>query len=82
MENTDLIIINRDTATLYPNDEEALTFIKPYSGEWENHLIVIYEDAYGDHGTSMLHRKTISEKYRLDDETITAIFNQLNNGNN
>ena len=71
------ITTDRKSVTVRPNEEEALTFLKPYSGEWDNHLIVIFEDAYGGHGFSTLHRNDIQNKYRLDDETITEIFKHI-----
>jgi len=62
--------------------DAALTFLKPKSGGYEDHLIVIFEDAYGDFGASMMHRKTIQEKHDLDEETISTIFNLLSDGTN
>ena len=74
------IINHRDVKVLSIEEGMAtLSFLKPNSGEHENHLIVIYEDAYGDFGSSMMHKDTIIERYSVNDETITEIFNTLNN---
>ena len=77
MATDELTITERKSITFRPNDEEALTFLKPFSGEWGNHLIVIFEDAYGDYGSSMLHRKSILEKYNIDEETLDEIFKKI-----
>lgn len=75
------IINNRSVGVLSIEEGMAtLTFLKPNSGEHENHLIVIYEDAWGDFGSSMMYKDTIKERYSIDDETITEIINTLNNG--
>lgn len=73
---------NRKVVTLFRDEETSLTFLKPHSGEWENHLIVVYEDAYGDFGGSIMHKDTIKERYEIDDKTITEIFNTLKDGIN
>lgn len=40
-------LYNRKAVTIYDNDS-SVTFMKPNSGEYSReHLIVIYEDAYG-----------------------------------
>ena len=62
------------------DDDAALSFLKPKSGGYDDHLIVIFEDAYGDFGASMMHKKTIQEKHDLDEETINTIFKLLSDG--
>ena len=64
------------------DDDAALSFLKPKSGGYEDHLIVIFEDAYGDFGASMMHKKTIQDKHDLDEEVMTTIFNLLDDGIN
>lgn len=73
---------NRKVVTFYRDEETSLTFFKPYSGSWENHLIVIHEDAYGDFGGSIMHISAIKERYGINDETINNILNKLKNANN
>lgn len=37
----------RKATTIYDEDS-AMTLLKPFSGEYDNQLFVIYEDAYGE----------------------------------
>ena len=71
--------LNQRVAQVLPYDEgfATLTFLKPHSGEHENHLIVVYEDAYGDFSTGMMQKSTIQERYKLPEETLNDIFNTL-----
>ena len=68
----------RDVRVLSMDEGFAtLTFLKPQSGEHENHLIVVYEDAYGDFSTGMMQKTTIQERYSLPEETLENIFNTM-----
>lgn len=77
-----LILHDRKIVTFYKDEETSLTFLKPNSGNWENHLIVIYEDAYGDFGGNIMHINAIKERYEISDAIINNILNRLKNGNN
>lgn len=68
---------NRKAITLIQEDS-ALTFLKPYSEELIDHLFVVYEDAYGDTVSGLLHKNTIHEKYSLKNDMILKIFKNLN----
>lgn len=68
---------NRKAVYLY-QDDSSLTFIKPLSAYYNDHLIVIYEDAYGDAVSGVMHKKTINENYQLSIEVIDEIFEKLN----
>ena len=71
--------LNQRDARVLSMDEgfATLTFLKPQSGEHENHLIVVYEDAYGDFSTGMMQKTTIQERYSLPEETLENIFNTM-----
>ena len=73
----DKINLNDRKSIAYIREDHALTFFKPFSGEHENHLFVMYEDAYGDTASGMMHKKTIQENYSIDEEIITEIFKRL-----
>lgn len=74
--NDDVKLSNRKSIA-YIREDHALTFFKPFSAEHENHLFVIYEDAYGDTSNGLMHRKTIQENYSMDEEILTEIFKKL-----
>ena len=72
------INLNKRKATTLVQDDYALTFLRPFSDEHsDDHLFVMYEDAYGDTVSGMMHKKTIQDKYSLADETIIEIFKEL-----
>lgn len=71
MKYTDRTII-----TIFKEDV-SFTFLKPFSGEHINKLIVICEDAYGDFIGGIMNRKTIHEKYNIDKKIIEDIFKKL-----
>ncbi|MEA3295882.1 MAG: hypothetical protein U9Q27_01935 [Patescibacteria group bacterium] len=67
---------DRNTITIFKEDI-SYTFLKPFSGEHLNKLIVICEDAYGDFISSIMNNEAIHEKYNIDKTTIKDIFNKL-----
>ena len=75
MENN--INLTKRKSISYVREDHALTFFKPFSSEHENHLFVIYEDAYGDTSNGLMHRKTIQENYSMDEEILIEIFKKL-----
>ena len=70
-------ISNRKTLVL-SYDEFTLTFLNPFSGYYDKHLIMIYEDAYGDVSYSLIHRENLIRKYKfLNEELVDQIFNEF-----
>jgi hypothetical protein len=77
MMNDDIKISNRKTLVI-SYDEFTLTFLNPFSGYYDKHLIMIYEDAYGDVSYSLIHRENLIRKYKfLNDELVEQIFNEF-----
>jgi len=71
MKYTDRTII-----TIFQEDI-SYTFLKPFSGEYNDHLIVICEDAYGDFISGIMNKELVHEKYNIDEKIIKDIFNKL-----
>lgn len=74
----DNVKFNDRNAVLIFQDDFSLTFIKPLSPHYDDQLIVIHEDAYGDAVSGLIHVKTIKDNYRLSSETISEILKKLN----
>lgn len=74
----DEIKLNDRNALLLFQDDYSLTFIKPLSGYYNDQIIVIYEDAYGDAVSGLMNIKTIKDNYRLSSEAISEILKKLN----
>ena len=57
----------RKALEIFPDDFDAVTFLKPHSGEYENFLYVVYEDAYGEIYGSLVEKEKIMTKFGLSD---------------
>jgi len=76
MDN-DINLSNRKTLVI-SYDEFTLTFLNPFSGYYDKHLIMIYEDAYGDISYSLIHRENLIRKYKfLNEELVDQIFEEF-----
>ena len=66
---------NRDVYTVdYDGDAASLTFLKPFSDEYDNYLIVINEDAHGDFGGELIKVDEISKRYPVNGNEIYEWF--------
>jgi hypothetical protein len=68
-------LIPRSGVTIF-RDEHSLTFLSPLS-DYENHLFVTYEDAYGDAISGMLSKEAIMDFYDLEEKIMDKIFKKL-----
>lgn len=81
LDGESVVLNDRKAVTVMGEEDAALTFIKPFSGGYENHLFVIYEDAYGDTVSGLIHKNNIIETYQINEKIIEKIFKYLKNGN-
>jgi hypothetical protein len=81
LDSENVVLNGRKAVTVLGEEAAALTFIKPFSGGYENHLFVIHEDAYGDSVSGLMHKNNIIETYQINEKIIEKIFKCLKNGN-
>ena len=62
----------RNGITVY-FDDFAYTYINPLSGEHENELMQIYEDAYGDMSSSYIKIPELKRRKMFSEEVINEI---------
>ena len=67
----------RKAFEIFPDDFDAVTFLKPHSGEYENFLFVVYEDAYGEIFGQLVKREEIITKFGLSNAEFQEILNKL-----
>lgn len=56
---------------------DAITLLKPFSGEYEKFLVVIREDAYGEFSGKLEPITEIRKKFSLSDEEFDKILKDL-----
>lgn len=56
---------------------DALTFLKPFSSEYDNYLIVNHEDAHGEFSGRLELITEIREKFNGTDEEFEKILKNL-----
>lgn len=66
----------RKAITLYDEDM-AMTLLKPISSEYNNYLIVIYEDAYGEMTAKLTPIITLRKNFSGGDEEFDEILKNL-----
>jgi hypothetical protein len=59
------------------DESDATTFLKPFSGEYLNYLIVIHEDAYGEMRLELVPIDEIGKNFGGSDEEFQEILKQL-----
>jgi hypothetical protein len=69
--------LNKRKAVTIINDDVSLTFLKPFSEEQNNHLFIIYEDAYGEAICDLMKTDEIILNHNLNKETIESIISEL-----
>ena len=67
----------RKTIEIFPEDFDSVTFLKPHSGEYENFLFVVYEDAYGEIYGSLMEKEKIMNRFGLNNSEFQDIINNL-----
>jgi hypothetical protein len=58
-------------------DDWAITLLKPFSGQYQNHLFVLNEDAYGEAIITVEQIDDLRFKLNLSDEEFQEILNSL-----
>jgi hypothetical protein len=66
----------RPAVTIFDEDT-AITILKPYSGEYKNQLIMIYEDAYGEMVSIMEKTSDLKAKLNITDIEFNEILEKL-----
>lgn len=66
----------RKAVTIFDEDA-ALTILKPFSGEYENQVIVIHEDAYGEAIMKLQPITELRKELNLDNEEFNEILKEL-----
>lgn len=64
-------------AVVVSEDDSAMTLLKPFSGQYQNHLFVIYEDAYGEARMIIERIDDLRIKLSLSDEEFQEMLNSL-----
>jgi hypothetical protein len=59
------------------DDDSAMTLLKPISEEYNNQLLVIYEDAYGEAVLEIKSIEDIKKNFINTDEEFNEILKQL-----
>ena len=59
------------------DDDSAMTLLKPISKEYNNQLLVIYEDAYGEAVLEIKSIEDIKKNFINTDEEFNEILKQL-----
>lgn len=61
-------------AIVVSEDDWAITLLKPYSGQYENQLFVIHEDAYGEAHMTIERIDEIKMKFQISGEEFQKIL--------
>ena len=64
-------------AIIVSEEDWAMTLLKPFSGEYRNHLFVINEDAYGEARMTIERIDDLRVKLNLSNEEFNLILSQL-----
>jgi len=67
----------RKAVTLF-DEFDGTTYLKPFSGEYDNQLIVINEDAYGEYEVKMVPIPELKKNFAGTDKEFDMILKQLN----
>lgn len=64
-------------AVVISEDESAMTLLKPYSGQYENQLFVIHEDAFGEAYMTIERIDDLRKTFIGCDEEFNEILDKL-----
>jgi len=67
----------RLAVTISIEDFTSITFLKPYSDEYRDQLIVIREDAFGEFSGILERKVDIQKRLLLNDEDFQEILRKL-----
>lgn len=59
------------------DEDSAMTFLRPYSDEYRNCLIVVTEDAHGEFNSVITPIKDIKGKLNITDEELAEMIVKL-----
>ena len=69
--------MNKRKAVTIHDEDAATTFLRPYSAEWKDYLIVIEEDAYGEFRGILKPIKEIKSSLNITDEELHEMLVKL-----
>ena len=64
-------------AIVISEDDSAITLLKPFSGNYENHLFVVHEDAHGEARMTIERIDDLKKKLNYCDEEFNELLNKL-----
>ena len=64
-------------AVVVSEDDSAVTLLKPFSGNYDNHLFVVHEDAYGEARMTIERIDDLRIKLNVSDEEFNEILKDL-----
>jgi type IV secretory pathway VirD2 relaxase len=64
-------------AIVVSEDDSAMTLLKPFSGQYQNHLFVIHEDAYGEARMTIEQIDDLRIMSMVSDEEFNEILKDL-----
>lgn len=64
-------------AVVVSEDDSAITLLKPYSGQYKNHLFVVHEDAYGEACMTIELIDDLRIRFSISDEEFDEILKEL-----
>lgn len=67
----------RKAIEIFPDDFDAVTFLKPHSEEYQNFLFVVYEDAYGEIYGTLMSKDELTTKFGLSNAELQEIIKSL-----
>ena len=66
----------RKTIVIYDEDS-AMTLLKPFSGEYDNQLFVIHEDAYGEAVFAIRKISELRQEVSMTEEEFDEIIKEI-----
>jgi DNA-binding transcriptional regulator YiaG len=64
-------------AIVISEDDSAMTLLKPFSGEYRNHLFVVHEDAHGEARMTIERIDDLRRKTGVSDEEFNEMLEKL-----
>jgi DNA-binding transcriptional regulator YiaG len=64
-------------AIVISEDDSAMTLLKPFSGEYRNHLFVVHEDAHGEARMTIERIDDLRKKTGVSDEEFNEMLEKL-----
>ena len=64
----------RKAVVVHEEDFSALTIMKPFSDEYLNHYITVFEDAYGEVQMKLVHKDDLMKRLGVDEEGFAELM--------